>query len=79
MDKYINWTVGDDMQVLTLLGLGVQSINRIPLSFSLSIHFQLTFTLTSTFRVQVGLNLTYVCVQAHRGGSGCLDIHCLLF
>ena len=41
---------------LTLLGLGVKGINRkFPLSFSLSVHFQLTFTFTSTFQVQLGL------------------------
>ena len=43
-------------EVLTLLGLGVKGINRkFPLSFSLSVHFQLTFTFTSTFQVQLGL------------------------
>ena len=42
---------------LTLLGLGVIGINRkFPLSFSLSVHFQSTFTFTSTFRVQLGLS-----------------------
>ena len=45
---------------LTLLGLGVKGINRkFPLSFSLSVHFQLTFTFTSTFQVQLGLKSCY--------------------
>ena len=54
-------SIGGSKMYLTLLGLGVKGINRkFPLSFSLSVHFQLTFTFTSTFQVQLGLIKYYI-------------------